>query len=115
LKAAILFLASRLDRYSTEVNVMLKDAKINKSEFTPSYQLENLETLLNIQCVYPTLDSLRIAREKYLSMKDKEDVFDLGFVPDKWQWDMIQHVRKQDSVLVCAPTSSGKTFISLYL
>jgi superfamily II DNA/RNA helicase len=39
---------------------------------------------------------------------------DLGFKPDPWQWDLIDMVNNNESVLASAPTSSGKTFIAFY-
>jgi hypothetical protein len=38
-----------------------------------------------------------------------------GFEPDKWQADLIDHVDNGLSVLACAPTSTGKTFIAFYV
>lgn len=43
-----------------------------------------------------------------------ENMLDLGFTPDDWQQDLIRYVEANSSVLVSAPTSSGKTFIAFY-
>uniref|UniRef100_A0A7S1KNE6 RNA helicase n=1 Tax=Percolomonas cosmopolitus TaxID=63605 RepID=A0A7S1KNE6_9EUKA len=43
-----------------------------------------------------------------------ENMLDLGFTPDPWQQTLIEHVESSHSVLVSAPTSSGKTFIAFY-
>lgn len=39
---------------------------------------------------------------------------DVGFTPDPWQKNLIEAIRKNQSALVIAPTSSGKTFASYY-
>jgi hypothetical protein len=46
-----------------------------------------------------------------------------GWIPDRWQTDLLDivegsldgRIRKDGSVLVCAPTSAGKTFIALHV
>ena len=39
----------------------------------------------------------------------------IDFVPEAWQWEMIQAADRDVSMLVTAPTSSGKTFIASYI
>jgi hypothetical protein len=54
--------------------------------------------------------------EKFEEYKYKADkMFSLGFRPDDWQQTLIDHVETNKSVLVSAPTSSGKTFIAFYV
>jgi superfamily II RNA helicase len=38
----------------------------------------------------------------------------LGFEPDDWQLRLMRCVDSRRSALVCAPTSSGKSFVALY-
>ena len=37
-----------------------------------------------------------------------------SFVPDTWQVDVLDAIDRRESCVVCAPTSSGKTFISTF-
>lgn len=59
------------------------------------YQLEEMSSYL------PPLD--------YLSYYNKE------FILDEWQKQAIQWIDEKKSILLCAPTSSGKTFLTTYL
>jgi hypothetical protein len=58
------------------------------------------------------LDGYHIVRSLMIK---KQIVSDLDFIPDEWQLRLMDHLDQNHTVLVSAPTSSGKTFISSYL
>ena len=61
----------------------------------------------------PRFQMLRMGHllERPFSIEDDPRV---PFRPDKWQKELLDIVDRRGSVVVCAPTSAGKTFISYY-
>ena len=39
---------------------------------------------------------------------------DVPFVPDGWQFDLLELIDQERSALVVVPTSGGKSFVSFY-
>jgi hypothetical protein len=100
-------LASKYKKGSTKRNqieslfanhkTLLKDTKEIYSDVDNivRYQLEEMPSYL------PPLD--------YLTFYNRE------FVLDDWQSDALDLIDKKKSIVLCAPTSSGKTFLTTYL
>lgn len=70
------------------------------------------------EALYTNEDSVRF-QLRCLGPQLKKEVTgefdaDVGFVPDPWQEKLIHAIRNNQSALVVAPTSSGKTFASYY-
>jgi hypothetical protein len=86
-------------------------------------ELENLDEIekrnhVELQFLYnSTYRSADDYLPSYLYTKksrDKNFLQTLGFKPDPWQEQLMNHVDNKKSVLCTAPTSSGKTFIAFY-
>ncbi|KAI5190515.1 ATP-dependent RNA helicase DDX60 [Nematocida sp. AWRm77] len=57
---------------------------------------------------------MRSAGDKLKRTLDSRPDSRLLFEPDRWQYDLLNIVEAEESAVICAPTSSGKTFICYY-
>eukprot|EP01026_Neomeris_dumetosa_P011862 TRINITY_DN14200_c0_g1_i5.p1 TRINITY_DN14200_c0_g1~~TRINITY_DN14200_c0_g1_i5.p1 ORF type:complete len:1194 (-),score=179.09 TRINITY_DN14200_c0_g1_i5:43-3165(-) len=87
--------------------VALQFAKQLKIQ-SPNVKLEDEEVLESIrfQLIHAGHVMIRVTN----SMQDSR----VSFMPDEWQVNMLNGVDKKESLLVVAPTSSGKTFVSYH-
>eukprot|EP01004_Peranema_trichophorum_P002713 NODE_174_length_3363_cov_74.086420_g5_i1.p1 GENE.NODE_174_length_3363_cov_74.086420_g5_i1~~NODE_174_length_3363_cov_74.086420_g5_i1.p1 ORF type:complete len:802 (-),score=195.98 NODE_174_length_3363_cov_74.086420_g5_i1:4-2409(-) len=69
--------------------------------------------VLNVQQSTPRLLLRHMGHLLKRPMSDTED-HRVGFRPDFWQQQLLDVIDNNESALVSAPTSSGKTFISFY-
>uniref|UniRef100_A0A7S1NKP4 RNA helicase n=2 Tax=Eutreptiella gymnastica TaxID=73025 RepID=A0A7S1NKP4_9EUGL len=63
-----------------------------------------------------SMTTLQMEHMGHLLARPISDLKDdrVGFRPDLWQHKLLDVIDNNESALVCAPTSSGKTFISYY-
>lgn len=75
--------------------------------------IANAGTKYRIKCSYVRFQMLYCGHLFPRSLESKQDDRVL-FKPDAWQVDLLDVVDRNESALICAPTSSGKTFICFY-
>lgn len=80
--------------------------------------LQNNLQSVQVDSLYNNEDSVRF-QLRCLGPKLEREITgeydsDVGFTPDPWQTKFIHAIRNNQSALVVAPTSSGKTFASYY-
>ena len=88
---------SQIEKMFIEYKKIVNDTKniYDKIENMTRYQLEEMPSFL------PPLD--------YLNFYNKE------FILDDWQSNALELIDQKKSILLCAPTSSGKTLLTTYL
>ena len=88
---------TKIEQFFADYRKPLNDTKeiYDKVKNMIRYQLEEMPSFL------PPLD--------YLNYYNKE------FILDDWQANALDLIDKKKSIILCAPTSSGKTFLTTYL
>ncbi|KAL0478301.1 hypothetical protein AKO1_008520 [Acrasis kona] len=97
-----------------------QDLQLFHSEFPSVHYLLSLfdesKSQLGLFSLVEEIDVPKVFKSIQEKIKFLDDnMYDLGFKPDDWQIKLIEMVRRRNSVLVAAPTSSGKTFIAFYV
>ena len=80
----------------------------------PPPSRSNADTLYSIGVSWIDFQLLYLGPELERESGSKPDDRVEGFVPDAWQIELFDCVDRHQSVLVVAPTSSGKTYASYY-
>ena len=103
------------------VKFIEKKDKVKKIELLLQINLDNLESKSHIKLVNnerKKIAKLNLKRIQLYCLGNRLPPLDLynktSFKLDSWQIDVIDSINKGKSVLVCAPTSSGKTVLSTY-
>jgi predicted RNA-binding Zn-ribbon protein involved in translation (DUF1610 family) len=97
---------------NTQEHISVFQLKHNAACATPDkylathelYELNKKRHALTNRLFYPSTDDATL-----------DKMYNLGFKPDPWQQDIIGHVNNQKSIVISAPTSTGKTFIAFYV
>ncbi|KAL0960256.1 hypothetical protein HGRIS_011887 [Hohenbuehelia grisea] len=97
----------RLNASKDERQLSFKFLKLIKSGGTPKY-----DYMINSED--PTTWQLRLFGEYMDRSMDSAPDHRVNFAPDAWQRRVLDCVDRNESILVVAPTSAGKTFISFY-
>ena len=57
-------------------------------------QLQKLNSISELNASYPSFQALSMKQDKSLNNFEREEIFDLGFIPDTWQREMIDVIKK---------------------
>ena len=90
-----------------DYNVTFEFIKVTKKSGSPVYSFMKLEE-------HPVRWLLRCFGEYMDRSLDSMPDHRVQFSPDRWQREVLDSLDEEASVLVVAPTSAGKTFISFY-
>ncbi len=93
---------------------MVNDKKITEDHFAQLHEVIPTNGCKSSDSILFQLQHAGEAMEWEKQPHNPHDSTRYGFMPDEWQREMIRVVDENKSMLVCAPTSSGKTFIGFY-
>eukprot|EP00668_Euglena_longa_P003425 GGOE01004010.1.p1 GENE.GGOE01004010.1~~GGOE01004010.1.p1 ORF type:complete len:2129 (-),score=578.38 GGOE01004010.1:277-6012(-) len=127
---ACLLLLSIRDAVDIHKDLMEKPKKVEMLEYLLQIGLKDCAASLGKELNVPLPDTpvmksldvgmsaarLQMEHMGHLLARPVSDVEDtrVGFRPDLWQQHLLDIIDNNESALICAPTSSGKTFISYY-
>jgi hypothetical protein len=93
--------------------------KFPSSKYKNFPKFEKFEKeLLEMNLLKPTLTEFQMESFGSSFLRNQNPKFfkhkDITFYPDGWQNDFLERILKGDSILLTAPTSSGKTFTAVF-
>lgn len=78
------------------------------------HRVDDIDTSLRISISRYELQLVYLGPYLDRSVDSAPDERVRGFLPDRWQRSVLDEIDKGNSLLIVAPTSAGKTFISFY-
>ncbi len=97
--------------FKSIAGVKVKKGTTPQIEKISIYQLKYNENCRSCTPFLPPIEMVMLHND----IDRAERTFNLGFQPDDWQQELMDYIDEGKSVVVSAPTSSGKTFIAFYL
>ena len=103
----------KLSENKNDVMVALNDFKLFKLSFL-LFEEKNLCQSAEMGICHIEFQMKHMSHLLRKKLREDPDPRVKHFIPDQWQRDMFDYIDANQSVLIVAPTSSGKTFASYY-